>query len=31
MEHTQYHILGLLGLLGSHIVNLVVGEILLPL
>jgi hypothetical protein len=30
-EHTQYHILGLLGFLVSHMVNLAVGEILLPL
>jgi hypothetical protein len=30
-EHTQYHILGLLSFLGSYMVNLAVGEILLPL
>jgi hypothetical protein len=30
-EHTQYHILGLLGFLDCHMVNLVVGEILLSM
>jgi hypothetical protein len=30
-EHTQYHILGLLGFLSSHMVDLVVGEVQLPL
>jgi hypothetical protein len=30
-EHIQYHILGLLGFLGNHMVNLAVGEIRLPL
>jgi hypothetical protein len=30
-EHTQYHIMGLLGFLDSHVINLAVGEILLPL
>jgi hypothetical protein len=30
-EHTQYHILGLLGFLDNRMVDLVVGEILLPL
>jgi hypothetical protein len=30
-ENTQYHILGLLGFLDSHMVNLAIGEILLPL
>jgi hypothetical protein len=30
-EHTQYHILGLLGFLSSHLVNLAIGEVLLPL
>jgi hypothetical protein len=31
IPNTQYHILGLLGFLGSHMVNLAIGEILLPL
>jgi hypothetical protein len=30
-EHTQYHILGLLGFLSSHVVDLSIGEVLLPL
>jgi hypothetical protein len=30
-EHAQYHILGLLALLDSHMINLAVGEILLHL
>jgi hypothetical protein len=30
-EHTQYYIMGLLGFLGSHMVNHAVGEILLHL
>jgi hypothetical protein len=30
-EHTQYHILGLLGFLDSHMVDVAVGEIMLPL
>jgi hypothetical protein len=30
-EHTQYHILGLLVFLSSHLVNLAIGEVLLPL
>jgi hypothetical protein len=30
-EHTQYHILGLLGFLGNHMINHAIGEILLPL
>jgi hypothetical protein len=29
-EYTQYHILGLLGFLGSHVINLAIGEILQP-
>jgi hypothetical protein len=31
LEHTQYHILGLLGFLGIHMVGLPIGEVLLPL
>jgi hypothetical protein len=30
-KHTQYHILGLLGFLNNHMVDLPVGEVLLPL
>jgi hypothetical protein len=30
-EHTQYYILGLLGFLSSHMVDLPIGEVLLPL
>jgi hypothetical protein len=30
-KHTEYHILGLLGFLNSHMMNLAVGEILLSL
>jgi hypothetical protein len=30
-EHTQYHILGLLCFLNSHMVDLPIGEVLLPL
>jgi hypothetical protein len=30
-EHTQYHILGLLGFLGNHMINHAIGEIILPL
>jgi hypothetical protein len=30
-EHTQYHILRLLGFLSSHMVDLAVGEVLLSL
>jgi hypothetical protein len=30
-KHIQYHILGLLGFLSSHMVDLPIGELLLPL
>jgi hypothetical protein len=30
-EHTQYHIMGLLGFHGSHMVDLPIGEVLVPL
>jgi hypothetical protein len=30
-EHTQYHILGLLGLLSNQMVGLPIGEVLQPL
>jgi hypothetical protein len=30
-KHTQYHILGLLGFLSWHVVDLAIGEVLLPL
>jgi hypothetical protein len=30
-EHTQYHTLGLLGFLDSQMVDLAIGEVLLPL
>jgi hypothetical protein len=30
-EHTQYHILGLLGFLSSYMADLVIGEVLFPL
>jgi hypothetical protein len=30
-EHTQYHIMGLLGFLSSHMVDLSIGDVLLPL
>jgi hypothetical protein len=30
-EHTQYYIMELLGLLSSHMVDLPIGEVLLPL
>jgi hypothetical protein len=29
-KHTKYHILGLLGFLSSHMVDLPIGEVLLP-
>jgi hypothetical protein len=30
-EHTQYNILSLLGFFGSHVVDLAIGVVLLPL